>query len=103
MITSDERGGGVVPGGASCSPGVDNERGNGGLHFFPTQNFTTDPPRDAAGSQALYAKTGKGERAIYRTPINTPAPQGTFCTSTSSSRSRGRTGSSWAGTRRARR
>ena len=81
VITSDERGGGVVPGGATCSPGVDNERGNGGLHFFPTANFTTRPPRDPAGAQALYAKTGKGERAIYRAPIDSPTPEGTFCTS----------------------
>ena len=80
VFTSDERGGGVVPGGASCTPGADNVRGNGGLHAFPIGNFTTNPPRDPAGSQALYAKTKDGKKAIYRAPIRTQ-PQGTFCTS----------------------
>jgi len=79
VITSDERGGGIVPGGASCTPGADNVRGNGGLHFFPTKNFTTSPPTTAEAAQALYAKTSEGNKAIYRTPIRTE-PKGTFCT-----------------------
>ena len=81
VISSDERGGGVVPGGASCNNenAPDYTRGNGGLHFFPTANFSTRPPEDAAGSQALWAKTPEGKQAIFRAPIKTP-PQGTICT-----------------------
>jgi hypothetical protein len=81
VISSDERGGGVVPGGASCNNenGPDYTRGNGGLHFLPTANFTTRPPTDAAGSQALWAKTPEGGQAIFRAPIKTQ-PQGIGCT-----------------------
>lgn len=80
VMTTDERGGGVVPGGASCTPGVDNERGNGGVHFFPTQNFTKNVPLTAEQAQKLWAKTRTGEQAIYRANVRT-APQGSFCTS----------------------
>jgi hypothetical protein len=81
VISSDERGGGVVPGGASCTneDAPDYTRGNGGLHFFPTSSFTTRPPEDAAGSQALWAKTPEGIQAVFRAPIKTQ-PQGTICT-----------------------
>ncbi|HEX8084131.1 MAG TPA: hypothetical protein VF529_07545 [Solirubrobacteraceae bacterium] len=79
VITSDERGGGVVPGGASCSPGVDNVRGNGGLHFFPIEGFTKDTPLTAEQAHALYAKTPEGENAIYRAPTRT-GPQASICT-----------------------
>ena len=44
VITSDERGGGVAPPGASCAPGVDNPVGNGGLHFLPVEKFTKSTP-----------------------------------------------------------
>jgi hypothetical protein len=79
VITSDERGGGVLPGGASCSPGADNARGNGGLHAFPVANFATTPPANAEQAQQAYAKDSSGNRAIYRAQVRT-GPQGAFCT-----------------------
>ena len=79
VITSDERGGGTVPGGASCSRGVDNVRGNGGLHFLPTRNFTTRTPLSAEQAQALWGKTADGKKAIYRATPRT-GPQASFCT-----------------------
>lgn len=79
VITSDERGGGTVPGGASCSPGVDNVRGNGGLHFFPRRNFSTSPPATAEEAQKLWGRTSDGGRAIFRAPTRTQ-PQGSLCT-----------------------
>ena len=79
VITSDERGGGVVPGGASCSPGVDNTRGNGGLHFFPTTNFTRRTPLTTEEADKLHALTPEGDKAVYRATIRTE-PQATICT-----------------------
>jgi hypothetical protein len=79
VMTSDERGGGVVPGGASCTPGADNERGNGGVHFYPVSAFTQNVPMTTERAHALYAKTSKGGKAIYRANIRT-GPQGSFCT-----------------------
>ena len=78
-MTSDERGGGVVPGGASCTPGADNERGNGGVHFFPVGHFTQRPAAERRAGEALWAKTPEGGKAIYRATIRT-GPQGSFCT-----------------------
>ena len=80
LIATDERGGGVVPGGASCTPGADNVKGNGGVHFFPTENFTKNVPMSAEQAQKLWAKTKSGEQAVYRANIRT-GPQGSFCTS----------------------
>ncbi|HEX8205491.1 MAG TPA: hypothetical protein VF587_05475 [Solirubrobacteraceae bacterium] len=79
VITSDERGGGVVPGGASCSPGVDNVRGNGGLHFFPVSNFTKRTPLTTEQADKLHALTPEGAKAVYRATVRTE-PQGTVCT-----------------------
>ena len=79
VITSDERGGGVVPGGASCSPGVDNIRGNGGLHFYPVENFTKATPLTTEQADKLHALTPDGEKAVYRAEIHTQ-PQGSVCT-----------------------
>jgi hypothetical protein len=83
VITSDERGGGVVPGGASCSSdgqgAPDYARGNGGLHFFPTGSFTKNVPLKTEQAHALWAKTKDGKPAVYRAPIRTQ-PQATICT-----------------------
>jgi hypothetical protein len=79
VLTTDERGGGVVPGGASCTPGADNVLGNGGIHAFPVDNFTTTAAKTPEEGQRAYGKTSTGERAIYRAPIRT-GPQGAFCT-----------------------
>ncbi len=79
VITSDERGGGVVPGGASCTPGADNVRGNGGMHFYPVDRFTRSTPLTTAQAHDQYARTPAGEKAIFRARVRTE-PQGTFCT-----------------------
>jgi hypothetical protein len=80
VFTSDERGGGLVPGGASCSPGADNARGNGGVHAFPIESFTRTPPTKAEDAWKLWAKNSDGEKAIFRANVRT-APEGSFCTS----------------------
>ncbi|HEV2999758.1 MAG TPA: hypothetical protein VGW75_03375 [Solirubrobacteraceae bacterium] len=79
VITSDERGGGIVPGGASCSPGVDNPIGNGGMHFFPVAKFTKDTPLTTEQADKLHALTPQGQKAVYRATIRTE-PQGSICT-----------------------
>ncbi|MEJ7876142.1 MAG: hypothetical protein WKF62_05735 [Solirubrobacterales bacterium] len=78
LIASDERGGGVVPPGASCSPEADNKAGNGGLHAyqFPKVKRKLGGPRK---SFRAYARDPKGKKAIYRIPIRT-GPQGSLCT-----------------------
>jgi hypothetical protein len=68
MLVTDERGGGVVPPGATCAPGLDNPIGNGGMHVFDL----SDP------AKPVYAETTDGEKAIYIGTSPTPSP--TFCT-----------------------
>ena len=85
VLTTDERGGGVLPGGASCTPGGDNVRGNGGIHAFRVDRLGTAFPADnddarAAYQERVYAKDSKGNRAIFRAPVHTE-PQGSVCTS----------------------
>src|SRR3712207_619760 len=79
VITSDERGGGVVPGGASCTPGADNEIGNGGVHFFPVDRFSKSTPLTTAQTDEQWARTPDGAKAVYRATIRTQ-PQSTICT-----------------------
>jgi hypothetical protein len=67
LFVTDERGGGVVPPGASCSPGVDNPFGNGGIHVFDITN----------PASIHYAETTSGDKAIWRGDAIVPAP--TFC------------------------
>jgi hypothetical protein len=67
MLVTDERGGGVVPPGASCSEGIDNPYGNGGIHVFNTK----DP------SNIRYARTPDGSKAVWQSEILNPAA--TFC------------------------
>lgn len=68
MFVTDERGGGVVPVGATCSPGLDNPVGNGGMSVFDI----SDP------AKPVYAQTTDGDKAIYIGTSPTPSP--TFCT-----------------------
>jgi len=78
LIATDERGGGVVPPGAACSPAVDNTEGNGGLHaykFNKVRKKVTGPKQ----SFRAYAKKPKGGKAIYRVPVRTQ-PQASLCT-----------------------
>jgi hypothetical protein len=81
-LVTDERGGGVLPGGATCAPNVDNRIGNGGISAYPTSSFNTDGPAadPRAGQEADYAKGSDGSRAIYRANIRT-IPQASVCTS----------------------
>jgi putative cell wall-binding protein len=79
LIATDERGGGVVPPGASCSPGADNEFGNGGLHAYAVDRLDTELPETAEEAWDAYARTPDGEKAIYRARIRTQ-PEGSFCT-----------------------
>jgi hypothetical protein len=68
LLVTDERGGGVVPPGATCSPGLDNPVGNGGIHVFDI----TDP------ASIEYALQPDGSKAVF---IGTsPTPSATFCT-----------------------
>jgi hypothetical protein len=56
LLVTDERGGGVVPPGASCTQGLDNPYGNGGIHVFDIRK----------PSNIQYAQTPDGEKAIWR-------------------------------------
>jgi hypothetical protein len=67
MFVTDERGGGVVPPGSSCSPGIDNPYGNGGAHAFDI----SDP------SNIRYATTPDGSKSVYISDAVVPAE--TFC------------------------
>jgi putative cell wall-binding protein len=71
MVVSDERGGGVVPGGASCDSAGFNEIGNGGLHFFDI----TDP--DDITYATMVDADGNESRAVWRGDI--VVPRGEFC------------------------
>ena len=83
IMATDERGGGVLPPGASCSDQetLDNPVGNGGIHVYRTDQLFTDPDVAPNPDQAdqSYALTPDGEKAIFRAPINT-GPQATECT-----------------------
>ena len=67
MFVTDERGGGVVPPGSSCSPGIDNPFGNGGAHAFDI----------STPSNIRYATTATGEKSVYISDAVVPAE--TFC------------------------
>jgi hypothetical protein len=67
MFVTDERGGGVVPPGSSCAPGIDNPFGNGGAHAFDISN----------PGNIQYATTPTGEKAVYISDAVVPAE--TFC------------------------
>jgi hypothetical protein len=67
MFVTDERGGGVVPPGSSCSPGIDNPYGNGGAHAFDI----------STPSNIRYATRPDGSKAVYISDAVVPAE--TFC------------------------
>ncbi len=67
MFVTDERGGGVVPPGSSCAPGIENPFGNGGAHAFDI----SDP------SNITYATTPDGRKSVYISDAVVPAE--TFC------------------------
>jgi hypothetical protein len=67
MFATDERGGGVVPGGASCSA-LPNPYGNGGVHVFDISK----------GGEFEYAQDPEGNKAVFIGEVLIPS--GTFCT-----------------------
>ena len=67
MFVTDERGGGVVPPGSTCTPGIDNPYGNGGAHAFDISN----------PASIRYATTSTGKKAVYISDAVVPAE--TFC------------------------
>jgi hypothetical protein len=79
LIATDERGGGVLPPGATCFPEADNPSGNGGVHFYRTDALHPGGPGTAEQEFGAYARTPDGEKAIIRMPIRTQ-PRATVCT-----------------------
>jgi hypothetical protein len=79
LIATDERGGGVLPPGASCSSVADNKTGNGGVHFYKADALAPATPATAEEAHSAYARTPSGDKAIYRAPIRTGG-QATVCT-----------------------
>ena len=79
LIATDERGGGILPPGASCAPGVDNPAGNGGVHFYRVDRLQRGTPDTAEEAFAAYAQAPGGGKAIYRAEIRTQ-PRATVCT-----------------------
>ncbi|MDQ4094626.1 MAG: hypothetical protein M3174_00245 [Actinomycetota bacterium] len=67
MFVTDERGGGIVPIGASC-PGTPNPYGNGGVHVI----------KIGRGGEYKYAKTPEGDKAVFIGSVQVPST--TFCT-----------------------
>ena len=67
LFVTDERGGGIVPPGATCAPSPDNPIGNGGMHVFDISN--------PAAPQ--YAKAPDGRKAVFIS--HNVLPQPTFC------------------------
>jgi hypothetical protein len=80
VLATDERGGGVTPPGASCSPAVDNKAGNGGIHAYRTDRLLRRRPTSDTDAFSSYARDRQGNKAIYRAPIRT-GPQSSLCTS----------------------
>jgi hypothetical protein len=82
LLATDERGGGVVPPGATCSPGADNTRGNGGVHAYQVDELDLERPETVEEAQEPYAidpNGGEDAKAIFRAPIRT-GPEASFCT-----------------------
>ena len=79
LLATDERGGGVLPPGATCTPGADNTEGNGGVHAYDVSKLQTTMPGSVLEAWQPYARSSTGEKAIYRAQVRTK-PQGTVCT-----------------------
>jgi hypothetical protein len=79
MLASDERGGGIAPPGASCSPGADNPTGNGGIHAYRVDRLLRRAPANAEDAFSSYARTPENQKAIFRATVRTK-PQGALCT-----------------------
>jgi hypothetical protein len=79
VLATDERGGGIAPPGASCSPSVDNKTGNGGIHVYRTDRLLNRRPANPDDAFSSYARTGRNAKAIFRVEIRTK-PQAALCT-----------------------
>jgi hypothetical protein len=71
VLATDERGGGVAPPGATCSVGVDNAVGNGGIHAYSIDRLATGAPTTPEAAWDAYARTPAGAKAIFRVPVRT--------------------------------
>lgn len=74
MFVTDERGGGVVPPGASCVTGGDNPIGNGGIHAYDISGATPGRP---AVPNFPHMLQPNGAKATFIGNAIAPAP--TFC------------------------
>lgn len=74
-FATDERGGGVVPPGASCSTAGPTEFSNGGIHALDIRGAT--PGRDPADNFP-YMLNPAGEKAVFLGAVRVPAAS--FCT-----------------------
>ncbi|MGI8875653.1 MAG: hypothetical protein ACR2KP_15305, partial [Egibacteraceae bacterium] len=79
VMTTDERGGGVVPPGATCATGVDNPQGNGGVQAHAVARLDTTRPATFTEADDTYARTPSGDKAIIRVEPRT-GPEATTCT-----------------------
>jgi hypothetical protein len=70
VFVTDERGGGVVPPGATCSAALPNPQGNGGAHVFDIRDPANIDWAPASGG-------GPGSKAVFIGEPYAPAP--TFC------------------------
>ncbi|MBW3620171.1 MAG: hypothetical protein KY461_08000, partial [Actinobacteria bacterium] len=73
VLATDERGGGVLPPGASCASGADNPAGNGGLHAYRVDQLSTQRPATPEEAFQAYASTPDGEKPVFRAQIRTGA------------------------------
>lgn len=71
LFVTDERGGGIVPPGATCAPSLDNPYGNGGLHVFDMATKDED-------GRFTYAELASGGKAVF--VAKNSLPTATFCT-----------------------
>jgi hypothetical protein len=79
LFATDERGGGILPPGASCAPGADNPIGNGGVHAYRVDKLLKRAPSSPDDAFSSYARTPDNKKAIYRAPVRTE-PQAALCT-----------------------
>jgi hypothetical protein len=79
IMTTDERGGGVIPPGATCATGVDNVQGNGGVQAHAVARLDTTRPSTFQEADDTYARTPSGDKAIFRATPRT-GPEATTCT-----------------------
>ena len=100
LLATDERGGGVAPPGASCSTASDVKVGNGGVHAYRTANLLRRQANLRRGRPQLLRRPSPGAGRRSTAPRSATRLRWRCAPPTCSSRSRARTGSSWAGTRR---